>query len=219
MPVPSRPLPVARLRRARVSFGGHDALVDIDLDVHGGRIAVIVGSNGAGKSTLLEALAGTRDLDAGSREAASSLAVVPQTAAVSSRLPVCVRDVVAVGAWGRRGAWRRLDAEARGAIGEAMRRMDVDDLAAASFAALSGGQRQRTLLAQGLARGADLLLLDEPTTGLDAASAERIREVMKAEAAKGVAVVCVSHDPAVIADADEVIRLADGRRVDPRPKE
>jgi zinc/manganese transport system ATP-binding protein len=75
---------------------------------------------------------------------------------------------------------------------------------------LSGGQRQRALLAQGLARGADLLLLDEPTTGLDAASAERIRSVLRAEADRGATVVCVSHDPAVLADADRVVALADG---------
>ncbi|WP_317231072.1 AAA family ATPase, partial [Clavibacter sp. MX14-G9D] len=81
---------------------------------------------------------------------------------------------------------------------------------ARGFAALSGGQRQRALLAQGLARGAGLLLLDEPTTGLDAASAERIRAIMRSEADRGVAVVCASHDPAVLADADRVVRLEDG---------
>uniref|UniRef100_UPI00293EC38F ABC transporter ATP-binding protein n=1 Tax=Clavibacter capsici TaxID=1874630 RepID=UPI00293EC38F len=75
------------------------------------------------------------------------------------------------------------------------------------------GQRQRALLAQGLARGARLLLLDEPTTGLDAASAERIRAILRSEADRGVAVACVSHDPAVLADADRVIRLDGGRVV------
>ncbi|WP_414172851.1 ABC transporter ATP-binding protein [Clavibacter tessellarius] len=63
----------------------------------------------------------------------------------------------------------------------------------------------------GLARGADLLLLDEPTTGLDAASAARIRAIMRAEADRGIAVVAVSHDPAVLAEADRVVRLEDGR--------
>jgi zinc/manganese transport system ATP-binding protein len=215
---PTRPAPAVRLHRARVSYAGHDAIVDLDAEFHAGRLAVIAGPNGAGKSTLLEVLSGTLPLTAGSREATASAALVPQTAAVSERLPVSVRDVVAVGAWGRRGAWRRLDAAARSEIEEAMHRMDISVLADASFAELSGGQRQRALLAQGLARSAELLLLDEPTTGLDAASARRIREVLRAEAARGTAVVCVSHDAEVIADADDVIRLSAGRRDPETPR-
>jgi zinc/manganese transport system ATP-binding protein len=117
---------------------------------------------------------------------------------------------VTVGAWGRAHRWRRLDLAARRAVDDALDRLGLIPLASQGFAALSGGQRQRALLAQGLARRAGLLLLDEPTTGLDAASAERIRAIMRSEAARGVAVVCVSHDRAVIADADRVVRLEDG---------
>ncbi|RIJ50350.1 ATP-binding cassette domain-containing protein, partial [Clavibacter lycopersici] len=122
-------------------------------------------------------------------------------------------DVVTVGAWGRAHRWRRLDPAARRAVDDALDRLGLIPLASQGFAALSGGQRQRALLAQGLARGAGLLLLDEPTTGLDTASAERIRAIMRSEAARGVAVVCVSHDLAVIDDADRVVRLEDGRVV------
>jgi zinc/manganese transport system ATP-binding protein len=124
---------------------------------------------------------------------------------VPDHLPVTVRDVVTVGAWGRAGV--------RVAVDDAMDRLGVASLAAQPLGALSGGQRQRTLLAQGLARGARLLLLDEPTTGLDAASGERIRAILRSEADRGVAVACVSHDPAVLADADRVVRLEDGRVV------
>lgn len=123
-----------------------------------------------------------------------------------------MRDVVAVGAWGRRGPWRPLDRAARAAVEEAMARTDVADLARRPYAALSGGQQQRALLAHGLARGASLLL-DEPTTGLDAASGERIRAVAAEEAARGAAVLCVSHDPLVLDAADRVVRLAEGRVV------
>ena len=96
-------------------------------------------------------------------------------------------------------------------VERALAEMGISDLAKHPFAALSGGQRQRALLAQGLARRADLLLLDEPTTGLDAQTAGRIRAVMRTEADRGVAVVCVSHDDAVLGVADRVVRLSEGR--------
>jgi zinc/manganese transport system ATP-binding protein len=200
----------ASLRGVHVKFGERDALAGVDLDVPAGLLMVIAGPNGAGKSTLLEVIAGTRETSSGTRSASSAAAFVPQRTAVSDRLPVTVRDVVTVGAWGRTGRWRPLGTDARTAVRDAMERLEITRLANEPFAALSGGQRQRTLLAQGLARGADLLLLDEPTTGLDSASAERIRSIMRSEAEYGAAVVCVSHDPAVLADADRLVRLEDG---------
>jgi len=140
---------------------------------------------------------------------------VPQRAAVSELLPVTVRDVVTVGAWGRLGAWRRLDAVARDAVDDALDRLALTDLQRRPFGELSGGQRQRALLAQGLARRADLLLLDEPTTALDADSGRRIRDAIASEIRRGAAVVCVTHDEGIIAGADHVIRLEAGRVIDP----
>ena len=205
--------PVVRLRAVRVDFAGRSAVRDVDLDVAPGEVAVIAGPNGAGKTTLLEVVAGTRPPSSGVRAATGAVAFVPQRTAVSDRLPVTVRDVVTVGAWGRSGPWRRLDADARAAVDDSLERLGITRLAKRPFAALSGGQRQRALLAQGLAGRADLLLLDEPTTGLDSESGERIRALLRAEARRGAAVVCVSHDPAVIGAADRVIHLADGRIV------
>lgn len=202
--------PAARLRAVHVHLAGRDVVRDVDLDVRHGAVTVIAGPNGAGKSTLLEVIAGTRQPSTGTRAATGAVAFVPQRAAVSDRLPVTVRDVVTVGAWGRTGPWRRLSGDDRVAVDDALDRLRITDLARQPFGSLSGGQRQRALLAQGLARRADLLLLDEPTTGLDADSAERIRTVMRAEADRGAAVVCVSHDPAVIAAADHLVRLDEG---------
>lgn len=205
--------PAARLRGVRVEYSGRAAVCDVDLDVSPGAVTAIAGPNGAGKSTLLEVIAGTTAPTSGTRTATDRIAFVPQRAAISDRLPLTVRDVVTVGAWGRTGRWRRLDSESREAVNVALDRLGITDLAATPFATLSGGQRQRSLLAQGLARRAELLLLDEPTTGLDTASGERIREVMDAESRRGVAVVCVSHDPSVLEAADRVVRLDDGRIV------
>ncbi|KQU07034.1 ABC transporter ATP-binding protein [Rhodococcus sp. Leaf7] len=205
--------PAARLRGVRVEYPTRVAVRDVDLDVSRGAIMAIAGPNGAGKSTLLEVIAGTTSLTSGSRVATQRIAFVPQRAAVSDRLPLTVRDVVTVGAWGRTGRWRRLDSGSRASVNDALDRLGITELAAVPFSTLSGGQRQRALLAQGLAGQADLLLLDEPTTGLDTASGERIRAVMRAESQRGAAVVCVSHDPSVLGTADRVVTLEDGRIV------
>ena len=203
----------ADLVDVHVSFGDRAALAGVDVHIPSGAVTVITGPNGAGKSTLLEVLGGTRAMTSGSRAVPGTVAFVPQRAAIPERLPVTVRDVVTVGAWGRVGWWRRIDADARELIDLSMERLGIEGLASTPFTALSGGQQQRALLAQGLARGADLLLLDEPTTGLDAESALRIRAVLREEADRRVAVVCVSHDDALLGDADRTVRLRDGRIV------
>ncbi|WP_312168695.1 zinc ABC transporter ATP-binding protein AztA [Microbacterium sp.] len=203
--------PLVRLSNIHVSFDGCDVLCGVDLELSAGVLTVIAGPNGAGKSTLLEVVAGTREQRMGDRSISGAIAFVPQRAAISERLPVTVRDVVSVGVWGRLGWWRRVDAEARELIEDSMRRLGIEGLAATPFAALSGGQQQRALLAQGLARRADVLLLDEPTTGLDAESALRIRSVLREEVSRGVAIACVSHDAALLGDADRTVRLREGR--------
>lgn len=211
MPPQRTPSPIARLIDIRVAFDGRPALSGIAVDVFTRTMTVITGPNGAGKSTLLEVLAGTRE-HGGGREVRGAIAFVPQRAAVPAGLPVSVRDVVNVGAWGPLGLFGRMTDDARVLVERAMDRVDIRALARHPYGALSGGQQQRTLLAQGLARGAELLLLDEPTTGLDAASSLRIRAALREEVAGGAAVVCVSHDPAVIADADHRVALAEGRQ-------
>ncbi|WP_311243729.1 zinc ABC transporter ATP-binding protein AztA [Microbacterium sp. WCS2018Hpa-23] len=208
------PRATADLTDVRVSFGDRAALAGVDVSIASGAVTVITGPNGAGKSTLLEVLGGTRPMSSGIRVVRGAVAFVPQRAAIPDGLPVSVRDVVSVGAWGRLGLWRRMDATARELIERSMDRLEIRSLAREPFSSLSGGQQQRALLAQGLARDADLLLLDEPTTGLDASSALRIRAVLREEAARGAAVVCVSHDPAVIGDAEHTIALVEGRVVE-----
>jgi zinc/manganese transport system ATP-binding protein len=199
------------LRGAGVDFDGRPALDGVDLDLHRAALTVVAGPNGAGKSTLLEVIAGTRPLSRGTRSGSPVTAFVPQRAAVSDRLPVTVRDVVTVGTWGRsasRGARRGI--RARDDVAAALESLEITRLASQPFSSLSGGQRQRALLAQGLVRGAEMLLLDEPTTGLDSDSTGLIRDVMRSEARRGVAVVCVSHDAGVLGIADRVVLLDDG---------
>ena len=202
-----------RLDGVSVRLGDHEALRGVTLEVEAGECVVVTGPNGAGKSTLLEVAAGVRSPSRGRRSATGPIAFVPQRAAVPPGLPLTARDVVTVGTWRRLGAFRRRDRRARAAVAAAMERTAVSALQRLPFATLSGGQQQRVLLAQGLAGEAGVLLVDEPTTALDAASVRRIRAVLREEADRGAVVLCVTHDATLIADADREVALRDGMRL------
>lgn len=204
----------------QVAIDGRPILTGISLALDRGAVTAIVGPNGAGKSTLLEAIAGVRALSGGRIERRGSIALVVQRILAPEALPVTVSEVVAMGTWARhpsgtrrRGGQDHAAPDRAARIESALARVALDDLADRPFATLSGGQRQRALLAQGLARRSDIFCLDEPASGLDAESRERTQAVLAEEAARGAAVVCVTHDSEAIAAADTVLRLDAGRLV------
>jgi zinc/manganese transport system ATP-binding protein len=188
---------------------GRDVLHEVSVTLPRGTVTVVAGPHGAGKSTLVEILAGVRRPRHGVVERHGFLALVVQRPAVPDTLPVTVRDVVAMGTWSR----RRTSPVRPDAIAEVIDRVGLGGLADRPLASLSGGQRQRALLAQGLVQEADILILDEPATGLDAVSRERTRSLLSHEAGRGAAVACVTHDDVSIHLADRVVRLEEGRRV------
>jgi ABC-type Mn2+/Zn2+ transport system ATPase subunit len=212
------PVPAVSVRGLVVAYGGHRALAESDLTVPGGRVTAVIGPNGSGKSTLLHAIAGLVTPARGSVEIApgpdgrpARVAIVLQHTEANPHLPLTVRDAVTIGRYGVRGALRPLRAADRAAVDRALERMGVTDLARRQLGELSGGQRQRVLVAQGLVQEAGVLLLDEPVTGLDVLSHDRILEITKEEAAAGVAVVMTTHDLGEAAAADHVVLVA--RRV------
>ncbi|WP_211352309.1 zinc ABC transporter ATP-binding protein AztA [Nocardioides albertanoniae] len=194
-------------------YADEDVLHDVSAAFRAGAVTAVTGPNGSGKSTLVELLAGVRTPRRGAVERHGRIALVVQRPSVPDALPVTVHDVVAIGTWAR-GA-RRSDrrADRQGAIAEAIDRVGLNGLERRTFSELSGGQRQRALLAQGVVQRTEILLLDEPAAGLDAASRQRTREILAEEAARGATIVCVTHDEESIAAADHVIRLEAGRTV------
>jgi manganese transport system ATP-binding protein len=200
----------------RLGYGGRDVLVADHLVVPPGTVAALIGPNGAGKSTLLHALAGIRSPRVGEilvngrpvAEASQSIAYVLQSTHVSSTLPLSVREVVTMGRYAGRGLFGRLGRSDRAAVDTALERLDIIDLARRQLGALSGGQRQRVFVAQGLAQEADLLLLDEPVTGLDLVTQDRILDVVAEERAAGRAVILSTHDLAEASRADQLVLLA-----------
>lgn len=195
--------------------GAATVLHGLTVSIPAQQVTALTGHNGSGKSTLLGVLSGAHPPAAGSlrRAHAGCAALVVQRSEVPDALPITVRQTVAMGRWAHRGAWRRLTREDRAVTERCMARLGVAGLADRRLSTLSGGQRQRVLLAQGLAQQSDLLLLDEPATGLDAEAKAQIAALLAEERARGVTVVHATHDLEDAAGADHRIVLANGRIV------
>ncbi len=191
------------------AYSGSDVLHDITLEIRYGEVAAIAGPNGSGKSTLLEVLAGVLSPRRGEVVRNGDLALVLQRPNAPTTLPITAKDVVTMGTWKRPSKLRRTSAKS--AIEDALVRVGMMDHASRPLASLSGGQRQRVFLAQGIVSAPDILLLDEPATGLDELSTTRMHSILTEEATRGAAVVCVTHDQASISAANRTIRLEQGR--------
>jgi manganese transport system ATP-binding protein len=199
-----------------LAYGRHTAISDASFTLPSGAVSALIGPNGSGKSTLLHAMAGLLSPTSGSievlerpaDEARGRVAYVLQATTVNEHMPVTVREIVTMGRYGAVGAFGRIGADGRAAVDGALQRLDITSLANRHLGELSGGQRQRVFVAQGLAQEADVLLLDEPVTGLDLVSQQRILEVIEDERARGHTVVLTTHDLGEAAVADHLLLLA-----------
>jgi ABC-type Mn2+/Zn2+ transport system ATPase subunit len=187
--------PALRAVDLTVRFGDVTALDAVDLEVPEGTRVAVLGPNGAGKSSLFGVAVGLIDASRGSLEIGSDrVAFVPQSLSVEPIFPVTVRDVVRMGRFGDLGMWGRWTPRDHELVADAMKLLEVEALAGRRFGLLSGGERQRALLAQAAAQDADLLLLDEPLTGVDAPTREAVRSLLARWKEEGRTVVVATHD-------------------------
>lgn len=196
-----------------LAYGSRVVLEAATFAVPGGAVTALIGPNGAGKSTVLHAVAGLLTpragrLDVPARQRRGGIAYVLQATHANERLPITVRETVTMGRYATAGAFGRLRAADREAVNRAMDALAISDLAARALRDLSGGQRQRTFVAQGLAQEADVLLLDEPITGLDLVSRQHILDAIARERGAGRAVMVSTHDLGDAAAADHLLLLA-----------
>ncbi|GMQ85152.1 MAG: zinc ABC transporter ATP-binding protein AztA [Acidimicrobiia bacterium] len=208
------PVSGVAVRAEHVVFA-HDGRIAISassFDIPRGNITAVIGPNGSGKSTLLDGIAGLLSPSSGTLVVSPAdqlrIAYVLQTRKVNETLPVTVREVVTMGRYAAKGAYGWLRAADRETIDRSLDRMAISDLADRHLNELSGGQRQRVFVAQGLAQDHDMLLLDEPMTGLDITSAQAIDSVIHDEHAHGCTVVMSTHDLSEARAADHVVLLA-----------
>ncbi|MFM9116027.1 MAG: metal ABC transporter ATP-binding protein [Planctomycetota bacterium] len=194
--------PAIRLDGVTVRYGSLIALDNLSLNLPTGQLVGSIGPNGSGKSTLIKTILGFqrcergRVLIMGESIAASRgrVAYVPQRGTVDWDFPVTVRDVVLMGRYGRVPWWRELSAADQQSVTQALQQVGLADLASRQIGRLSGGQQQRVFLARALAQEASILLLDEPFTGVDAATEQAILEVLRGSRQAGRTVVVVHHD-------------------------
>jgi ABC-type Mn2+/Zn2+ transport system ATPase subunit len=209
-----------RAQHLAVGYQGRTVIPDIDLVLPAGQALALVGTNGSGKSTLLRTLVGLLPPVAGDVEvlggtpvrAARRIAYLGQFHQAGGTLPLRARDVVTMGRYPRRGLFGRITRDDRAVVERSMNRLGISDLAHRPLLALSGGQQQRVFLAQLLAREADLLVLDEPTAGLDAAGSTRYLQIVREELDRGATVITATHDIGEAMGCDQAVLLA-GRLV------
>jgi manganese/iron transport system ATP-binding protein len=193
--------PALEVRDLTVDLDGITALEDVSFTLSRGDEVAVVGPNGAGKSTLFRAVAGVLDRYRGRITVFGSepnshtcIAYVPQSNPVDWTFPVSVFDAVMMGRTRRIGWVARPGRADRALAYQCLEMVNLEDLAERQIGELSGGQKQRAFIARALAQEAEIILMDEPLTGLDVKSQQDIFAILESLAARGVALMVSTHD-------------------------
>jgi len=194
--------PAISVQHLTVSYGPVPALLDVSFEIQPGLLVGVIGPNGSGKSTLIKSILGFVRPDYGTvslfgqsvDKAKGRVAYVPQRGSVDWDFPVTVREVALMGRYGHKPWWRDLDANDYAITDHALEQVRMADFRNRQIGQLSGGQQQRVFMARAIAQGADILLLDEPFAGVDAATERAILDVLERTRAAGRTLVVVHHD-------------------------
>jgi zinc transport system ATP-binding protein len=197
------------LRDVCIEIEGVRILDDVDLSIEAGEYVALLGENGSGKTTLLRAMLGLTPLCCGSIAVHgiplprfrgwNRIAYVPQQLLAATTVPVSVDEVVGAARISPSSRWRRGRGASPQAVHDSLEAVGLAHRRRDRFDSLSGGQQRRVMVARALATGADTLLLDEPTAGVDADSELRMADVLADLHADGRTIVLVTHDLGEIA--------------------
>jgi ABC-type Mn2+/Zn2+ transport system ATPase subunit len=191
-----------------VSYGPTPALLDVTFAVPSGMLVGVIGPNGSGKSTLIKAILGFKTPDVGevrlfgqpAESVRGRVAYVPQHGSVDWEFPITVGEVALMGRYGNLSWWRDPTKADRQAALEALEMVRMADFTNRQIGQLSGGQRQRVFMARAICQGAEILLLDEPFSGVDAATERAILDVLTRFKESGRTMMVVHHDLATAAE-------------------
>jgi iron complex transport system ATP-binding protein len=204
---------------------GHCLVDEVSLEAAPGTWHTVIGPNGAGKTTLIEAIAGVRKVARGQvrvvgrdvhtlseRARASVVAFVPQHPVAPAGMTVM--DYVGLGRTAHQGAWRALSAASRSVVDNLVDRLGLGPLASRDISTLSGGERQRAVIARAVAQSAPVVVVDEPTTGLDVRHQLETLALLRGEVVeRGLTVVATLHDLTLAGQFADYVVLLDGGRV------
>jgi zinc transport system ATP-binding protein len=187
-----------------IGYEQHPVLTELDFVLARGEVVAVLGPNGSGKSTLIRGVLGLAHVQAGHLELFGipaarfrqwhRLGYVPQRHTVAGRIPVTVREVVSSGRLNRIRPWRRFTAADQGAIEGAIDTVGLAGRDRDLVATLSGGQQRRVLIARALAADPEVLILDEPTAGVDLASQQALAATLAGLAEAGTTILVVTHE-------------------------
>ena len=183
-----------------VGYDGKPVLQDLDFEVFAGDYLCIVGENGSGKSTLMKTILGLQmpisgRILTGDGLRKNEIGYLPQQTVVQKDFPASAREIILSGCQGRCGSRPFYSKEEKKLAADAMEKMQITPLAKRCYRTLSGGQQQRVLLARALCAARELLILDEPITGLDPAAAQDLYKTLTyLNQKEGMAIVMVTHD-------------------------
>lgn len=209
------PDPLVQFSAVSLGYGATLVLSNVTLTVNEGDFLALVGPNGSGKTTLLRALMGVLPPLAGEIRHPRGRVVsgyVPQERELDPALPLSALDLVLLGRVGRLGPGRRPGRRDREICLNALAQVAIAELANAPFQDLSGGQKQRVLIARALAAEPDLLVLDEPTAGMDLRSERELMDLIADLGRKRLTTVMASHNLHAVADHARRIAIVDRER-------
>jgi manganese/zinc/iron transport system ATP- binding protein len=215
------PLPTLEITDLSVNYGANTALTGVNAVVPPGTVMGLIGPNGSGKSTLLKAVAGVLSPSSGEirlggapiHDRASRVAFVPQREEVNWDFPVTARDVVVMGRYRSLGWLRFPGKEDRRRADDALERLGLGGMGGRHISQFSGGQQQRVFLARAMVQDPDIVLLDEPFTGVDVKNRAVFHGAIRDFAQRGVTVLIATHDLEEVHDTTGMVMCLNRRMI------
>ncbi len=218
------PPSLVRLHGASFGYGDRPVVSGVDLELHRGEVVALLGPNGSGKSTLVRGVLGLATRQGGSVELFGTprerftehtrIGYVPQRHSLSASVRATVTEIVEVGRLPHRAWWRPTSREDRAIVRQAIDDVGLADRAGEEVASLSGGQQRRVLIARALAGQPEVLVMDEPTAGVDQASQEALAVVLRRLVDRGTSMLVVTHELAALEGVVTRIVCLDAGHVD-----
>jgi manganese/zinc/iron transport system ATP- binding protein len=218
---------IIKVQNLTISYAKKPAIRGIDLAIPKGKIIGIVGPNGAGKSTLLKGMLGLLPADNGMvlindkpvKESLSKISYIPQKESFDWDFPVVVYDVVMMGRYPHLKTFQRPGSRDKQIVINSLKKVEMEKYSNRQIRFLSGGQQQRIFLARALAQEAEILFLDEPFVGVDAATESAIFSLMKKLKDDGKTILVVHHDLGKVTDYFDYVVLINQRLIGFGPTE